>query len=159
MVPGPTPTNVKDTVSGPEPLDGRSFTYTQRGVYVPKVTVTDGQGRQTTVSAIVQVYDVAALDTVLQAKWGAMRDALRAGDITGAVTHIVADARDEYQAAFQIIAARLPAIDTILTDLALVRMGEGTALYQATRTDAGLVKVFDVRFAVDEDGVWRIERF
>jgi len=38
-------------------------------------------------------------------------------------------------------------------------MGEGTALYQATRTDAGLVKVFDVRFAVDEDGVWRIERF
>jgi len=140
-------------------LDGRSFTYTQRGVYVPKVTVTDGQGRQTTVSAIVQVYDVAALDTVLQAKWGAMRDALRAGDITGAVTHIVADARDEYQAAFQIIAARLPAIDTILTDLALVRMGEGTALYQATRTDAGLVKVFDVRFAVDEDGVWRIERF
>ena len=26
-------------------------------------------------------------------------------------------------------------------------------------TDAGLVKVFDVRFAVDEDGVWRIERF
>ena len=140
-------------------LDGRSFTYTQPGVYVPQVTVTEAQGRQTTVNAIVQVYDVAALDTVLLAKWRAMRDALRAGDISGAVTHIVADARDEYRAAFQIIATRLPAIDTILTDLALVRMGEGAALYQATRTDAGLVKVFDVRFAVDEDGVWRIERF
>ena len=91
--------------------------------------------------------------------WSTAMDALRAGDIARAVTHIVADARDEYQAAFQIVAARLPAIDTILTDLTLVRLAEGTALYQATRTDAGLVKVFDVRFAVDEDGLWRIERF
>ena len=140
-------------------VEGRQFTYPQPGVYVPRATVTNGGGQPVTLTAVVPVYDGAALDGLLQAKWQALRDALRAGDIARAVTHIVADARDEYQAAFQIVAARLPAIDTILTDLTLVRLAEGTALYQATRTDAGLVKVFDVRFAVDEDGLWRIERF
>ena len=140
-------------------LDGQQFTYPQPGMYVARATVTDSRGRPVTPTAVVQIYDVGALDGLLQAKWRALKDALRAGDIARAVTHIVADARDEYQAAFQIVAARLPAIDTILTDLTLVWLADSTALYQATRTDAGLVKVFDVRFAVDEDGLWRIERF
>jgi len=145
-------------VTGPS-LDGQSFTYSRPGLYVPTAIVTDLEGRQVAARAVVQVYDVAALDALLQSKWRGLKDALRAGDVPGAVRYIVAESRDEYQTAFQMIAASLPAIDGILTDLTLVRIRDGTALYQATRTDAGLAKVFDVRFAVDEDGLWRVERF
>ena len=140
-------------------LDTRTFLYAAPGVYVPTATAVGPNGQPASVSTVVQVSDPAALDGVLIAKWRAMRDALRVGDIAEAVTRIVADARDDYRAAFQAIAPRLPAIDTILTDIALVEIGDGSALYEAVRTDDGLVKVFDVRFAIDDDGVWRVEGF
>src|SRR5438874_8250038 len=136
-----------------------SHTYTRPGLYVATATATDPEGRQTTATTLVHAYDVGALDTLLQAKWRGLKDALRAGEVARAVGYIGADSRDDYATAFQIIATRLPAIDTILTDLTLVRVGDGSALYRATRTDAGLVRGFDVRFAADADGVWRIERF
>ena len=136
-----------------------SYTYTRPGLYVATATATDPEGRQTTATTLVHAYDVGALDTLLQAKWRGLKDALRAGEVARAVGYIGADSRDDYATAFQIIATRLPAIDTILTDLTLVRVGDGSALYRATRTDAGLVRGFDVRFAADADGVWRIERF
>ena len=140
-------------------LAGQRFIYTRPGLYVATATATDPEGRQTTATTLVHAYDVGALDTLLQAKWRGLKDALRAGEVARAVGYIGADSRDDYATAFQIIATRLPAIDTILTDLALVRVGDGSALYRATRTDAGLVRGFDVRFAADADGVWRIERF
>jgi sugar lactone lactonase YvrE len=144
--------------AGPS-LSGQRFTYARPGSYVATAKATDREGRQVTASALVQAYDVTALDTLLRAKWRALRDALRAGDVARALTYIGTGSRDEYQAAFQIIAARLPAIDTILTDLTLVRIGDGSARYRALRTDARLPRSFEVRFAVDEDGVWRLERF
>jgi hypothetical protein len=144
--------------TGPK-LDGQTFTYTQPGLYFPTATITDVQGNQFTATAFVQLYDSLALDALLQGKWRAMKDALRAVDIASAVTHIVGDMRADYAAAFRIIAARLPNIDAILTDLVLLEVRDGTAIYEATRTDAGLVKLFEARFAIDNDGVWRIEAF
>jgi len=140
-------------------IEGQTFTYTQPGIYVPSLTITDPLGNQTIIRAMVQVFDLAALDAFLQAKWRAMKDALRAGDIPAAVAQIVADTRADYQTAFQLITPRLPAIDGILTDITLEEVRDGTARYSATRTDAGLVKIFDVLFALDEDGIWRIEAF
>jgi hypothetical protein len=144
--------------AGPS-LAGQRFIYARPGLYVATATATDPEGRQVTATTLVHAYDVGALDTLLQAKWRGLKDALRAGEVARAVAYVGADARDDYQTAFQIIATRLPAIDAILTDLTLVRVGDGSALYRATRTDAGLVRGFDVRFAADADGVWRIERF
>ena len=145
-------------LTGPT-LDGQSFTYIQPGLYFPTANVTDTRGNRFTATTLVQVHDVAALDTLLQGKWRAMKDALRAGDIARAVTHIVADSRADYEAAFGVIAARLPNIGAILTDVGLIEVRNDSAIYEATRTDGGVVKSFEVRFALDDDGVWRIEAF
>lgn len=140
-------------------LESRSFSYLQPGVYFPTATVTDVRGSRVILRTMVQVYDTLSLDALFQGKWRAMKDALRAGDIARALLQIVADARTDYEAAFQAISTQLPTIDSILTDPRLVDVRDGAALLRATRTDDSVVKIFDVRFALDEDGVWRIEAF
>jgi PKD repeat protein len=144
--------------TGPD-LETATFAYTQPGVYVPTATAIDTDGNRVSASTVVQVVSPAALDTVLRAKWNTMRDALRTGDIVGAVSHIVADARDGYVTAFHAIAARLAGIDAILTDVTFAEARGAALVYHATRTDDGVVKLFEVRFVMDTDGIWRVEAF
>jgi len=166
VVGGPVPTAIDLDLqgdgsvdfSGPS-LDGQTFTYLQPGLFVPTVRVTVANGNQFIARTVLQVLDQAALDALLQAKWTGMKDALRAGDIPGALTRIAFRSRSRYDEAFRAIAAQLPNIDTILTNAMLVEVRNGVATYQATRTDAGVDKVFDIRVVVDGDGIWRIEAF
>jgi hypothetical protein len=140
-------------------LDQFPFTFTQPGVYLASATVTTAQGSQVTASALVQVFDTTQLDDLLRSKWAAMKNALRIGDINAALTQIAQRARSRYHEGFQIISARLPNIDQILTDISLVEFRENEAIYDATRIDDGLPMAFEVRFVIDGDGVWRVRSF
>jgi sugar lactone lactonase YvrE len=140
-------------------VEDHPVTYGRPGVYVARARVTDGAGQVATVSAVVQVFDPGGLDTLLRARWDAMRDALRRGDVAAGVGHIVVRRRADYETAFRVLAASLPAIDTILTDLRPVSVRNASALYEMRRTDDGVLRSFEVRFAVDGDGVWRVEAF
>ena len=140
-------------------LEGRTFIYAQPGLYLPRVTVTDTQGQRVTARTVVQVFDRTALDTLLQSKWMAMKDALRAGDIPRALTHIATRSRPRYDALFRVLAARLPSIETILTGLTLDEVGDQEAFYEMVRIDAEVTKSFEIRFSVDEDGIWRLRMF
>ncbi len=135
------------------------FTYVQPGVYVPVVRVTDAQGQRTTVPGVIQVFDRAGLDALLQAKWTSMRDSLRRGDIAQALTQISGRSRSRYQQAFTALLPDLPAVDAILTDVRFVRARGLEAIFEMSRTDAGMLKSFEVRFNVDPDGFWRVRSF
>lgn len=140
-------------------LEGQSFLYPAPGLYLPTVAVTDTTGATYTATAVLQVYDRTALDTMLQGKWTTMKDALRRGDTSAALQLIVSSARPRYQAAFTTLAADLPTIDSILTNLTFVRVRGQEAIYEMVRTDAGVVKSFEIRFGVDVDGLWRLRAF
>jgi glucose/arabinose dehydrogenase len=140
-------------------LDEYVATYAQPGVYVARAIVTDTGGAAATATAVVQVFDGAALDGQLRAKWGAMKEALRRGDIATGVSHIVQRRRSDYETAFRLLGSSLPAIDTLLTDITLEQVRNAAALYEMRRTDDGVPKSFQVRFAIDGDGVWRLEAF
>lgn len=144
--------------AGPN-LNGQTFTYSLPGLYLPTASITDAQGRRVTASGVVQVFGATAIDTLLQPRWRTMKDALRVGDIPRAVTNITARTRADYEAAFNIISASLPNIDSILTDIALMEIRNAAAIYEMTRVDDGIPMSFGVRFAIDEDGLWRIEAF
>ena len=144
--------------AGPR-LDGQVFTYTQPGLYTPLVTVIDAQGHRATVPAVIQVFDRAILDGLLQSKWMALRDALRRGDVGQALTQISAGARSRYQQAFTTLTPDLPAVDSILTDVRFIRVRGPEAIFEMSRTDAGILKSFEVRFHVDADGFWRVRSF
>jgi hypothetical protein len=140
-------------------LTEQPFTFAQPGVYVAAATATDVHGNQLAANAVVQVLDAAELDRILQARWLAMKDALRAGDISAALQQIITRARPVYEEGFQIISAQLPIIDEILTPVSLVRIGNNEAVYKASRTDDGIPMSFEVRFAMDVDGFWRVGSF
>ena len=144
--------------TGPR-LDGRVFTYTQPGLYVPLVTVTDAQGHRATVPAVIQVFDRAVLDGLLQSKWTALRDALRRGDVGQALTQVSGRSRSRYQQAFSTLTPDLPALDSILTDVRLIRVRGPETIFEMSRVDAGILKSFEVRFHVDVDGFWRVRSF
>jgi hypothetical protein len=139
-------------------LDGLRFTYGQSGVFLAAATVSGAAGSHLG-TTLVQVYDRVELEAVLQARWLALRNALRAGDIEGALQLVSAGARARYRAAFEALAADLPQIDAILGGLTFVRAWGPEAVFEMQRTDDGALKAFEVRFAVDEDGLWRVSSF
>jgi parallel beta-helix repeat protein len=140
-------------------LGGEVVIYDRPGLYAPTAAFTDARGIRRVARALVHVADRTSLDTLLQAKWTGLKDALRAADIPQALAHISARARVRYDEAFRAIARRLSGIDAILTDLTLDAIGNGLAIYQAARTDRGVPRLFEVRFAVGDDGLWRLDSF
>jgi len=144
--------------SGPS-LDGHSFVFAAPGLYFPQATVTDAAGVTSVSTTVVQVRAAGQLDALLQAKWAGMKDSLRNSDIPGALQFIVESARPGYEEAFRAIAASLPQIDAILTAISPVSSHNAIAIYDAERTDDGSPTLFEVRFAIDSDGIWRLQSF
>ena len=140
-------------------LENETFVFTVPGMYIATAVVTERDGTQTRSQAVVEVVDRSALDAILQAKWSGMKDALRASDIARALTFVVERRQADYDTALRLLAADLPVIDTILTDISLVEVRPASAIYEMTRADDGLLKSFEIRFAVESDGVWRLEAF
>lgn len=140
-------------------LDGQAFIYDRPGLYTPTVTLTDPQANRVTARTIVQVLEPVALDTLLRAKWAALKDALRTGDIPRALTFVYTQARPRYEGLLRLLGPRLAGIDSILTDITVDEFAASEVFYGMTRTDDGVPLVFEVRFAVDDDGIWRLRSF
>jgi hypothetical protein len=88
-----------------------------------------------------------------------MKDALRAGDIPLALTNLAVPSRPRYEALFRVLSPRLQNIDAFLTDLTLDEVGDDEAFYEMARTEGGITKSFEIRFSIDEDGIWRLRMF
>jgi hypothetical protein len=139
-------------------LEGVRILYPQPGVYLAEATATTPSGPERA-TVIIQAFDGEDLQDLLQARWAAVKDALRKGDIEGALVFVSTGARARYRAAFEAIVADLPQIDTILGTLTFARAWGPEVVFTMPRSDGGAAKSFEVRFAVDADGVWRLRAF
>jgi hypothetical protein len=141
-------------------IDGAAFTYTAPGLYLPAATAIDASGASHTATAVVQVTDRSAFEGLVQARWGAMKDALRSGDIAAASQLIIPSARDRYAELFTALAGDMGDIDSILTPLSLVTVRNSIAVFEMLRTDDdGVQRSYEVRCALDDDGIWRLRAF
>ena len=165
---GPVPARVELDIDGDgrvefdgPSLDGRTFTYSAPGLYVPVVKVTDAQGVVATARAVVQVLDAAGLDTVLQPKWAALRDALGRADVPAAVALFAGASRDAYRDQLAALAGvgALPQIAADLGAIRPVRVHDRAAEYELRAVQQGTSYSFHVLFVVDTDGVWRLRAF
>jgi len=135
--------------------DAVSHTYNQEGLFFPTLTVTDDLGNKTSATTIVNVF--ALPDLV--AKWNAMKDALRIGDIDGALSFIAEESRERYQEVFTVISSQLSQIDLFLTDINLLTVEGNQAEFEMLRISSGVEVSFYVLFVRDNDGIWRIRTF
>ena len=140
-------------------LEGQTFVYNSPRLYYPTVTVTDTSGGTHTTDAIIQVIDPAELDSLLQSKWIGMKNALRSGNIAGAVNYIVKSKRASYQTVFNNLTVPLANIDQVLPNITFVEQRGLNVEYETLRFDGANLISYLVVFVIDEDGVWRIKFF
>ncbi len=131
------------------------FTYAREGTFHPTVTMTDVSGRRFTASAVVGVFSLASLVQ----QWNDMKAALKRGDIPGALGFIASQSRARYRQVFQVLAADLPNVENILTDIRPMEARPNEVIFEMVRVDGGVEKSFDIRFVRDDDGAWRLRSF
>jgi hypothetical protein len=135
---------------GPD-LQDYTFIYEQPGIYMATVHATDIDGQTHSATAVVEVYDLVALDHRLQAVWGSFKDAARQGDVMSAASLLHSESRDAYADQLRLLRPQtLAAIDTYLTSI---------AEYEMLRDRDGTTLSFAIWFRVDQDGIWRLFRF
>lgn len=88
-----------------------------------------------------------------------MRDALRRGDVEGAVQFIAVRSRDEFRSDFSSVAPFLPTLAGTLPDIRLVAMRGNLLEYELLDVEDGTTWSYYVEVVRDEDGVWRIAFF
>jgi hypothetical protein len=163
---GPVPTTINlDLVGdgtvdfGGPSLEGQTFTYPEPGLFFPTVTLTDADGNQHTASAVVQVYDQPTLDSLLQAKWTGMKDALQQEDTPAALQFIASRNRDVYKELFAELAPELPKVGANLGDIRIIRIRVDLAEYELLVVEDGQTISYYVEFIKDTDGLWRVNSF
>jgi hypothetical protein len=140
-------------------LEGVTVTFAEPGLYYPSIRVTDTNGALYEARGMVQILDFSQLDLLLQSKWNAMKNALRAGDTASAASYIVRTKQAFYQNIFNNFTISFSAIDQYLPDLTFVEQWHNTVEYEITRTEGPDQVTYMVLFTIDDDGVWRIKFF
>jgi hypothetical protein len=138
-------------------LAGVTVTFADAGLYFPAVQVTENGGIVRTAIAMVQIFDQTQLNTMLQAKWSALKTVLRQGDINTALSYILTRRRATYQNMFSALSIPFANIDQLLTSINFVRVRGIDAEYEMSVIKEGNEYSYMVLFSIDEDGVWRIK--
>ena len=132
---------------------------TEKGIYIFTVQATDEENNTYTDTVAVQVLDRDELDARLQAKWEAMKTAMPVGDVEEAVQFFAINNQDVFRQQFTALSTMLPAIVTDMESCTLVDIQENRAVYDLRTVRNGETYSFQVLFARDRDGIWRIVNF
>jgi sugar lactone lactonase YvrE len=122
-------------------LDGQAFTYTQPGLHFPRATVTDAQGKQSTVTAVVNVEDPQTVTTRFQGLWTSLKARLGAGDIPGGLARLAPSLQPRCQAVFQPLGIDLPAVAArlgALSSTSFTSVGIASAAGSSRRCSCGV---------------------
>jgi hypothetical protein len=137
-------------------------TFTQPGLYIPKVIVTDTVGDTFDATAVVLVEDTVAFEAMLNAQWTGMMDALAQGDIEQALMHIHSRKRDVMRHDWTVLKDHLGELAATFDVPLQLTDGQGfrVVAQSATSIMMGTVQFpLEVEFVLDTDGQWRIRSY
>jgi hypothetical protein len=133
-------------------LKNVTHSYDKAGLFLPIVTAHSESGETHRLTTLVHA--LSPPDLISQ--WTAMKTALRGGDVEGALRYIAWDSRSRYREIFRSLTVEPAKIDSVLTDLRVVKIGGRDAECEPTMENAYRTS-FD-SFA-DYDGVWCVRTF
>jgi hypothetical protein len=148
-------------LQGPD-LSEHIVTFTQPGLYLPKVRVTDIMGNTFEGTAVVQVLDLVAFEVMLNAEWSGMMGALAQGDIEQALSHILVRKREVMRHDWTVLKDHLGELAAIFSVPLHLTDGQGFRVVAQSATPLILGNVqfpLEVEFILDTDGQWRIRSF
>lgn len=140
-----------------------SAELTTPGLHYISAQVTDDLGTTHTDTVAVLGLDRQALDTLLQAKWSAMKARLTAGDIAGALDYHSRASRDDYEVIYTGLGDQLPQFVQEMQAIEMIYATDGFAKYRIRRDEIiqgqNYSITYYIYFGADESGVWRIDRY
>ncbi len=146
---------------GPDLLE-QNVTFTQPGLYQPKVIVTDDAGDTFEATAVVLVEDPVAFEDMLNAEWSGMMDALVQGNIEQALTHIHSRKREVMGHDWTVLKDHLGELATTFNVPLQLTDGRGRRVIGASAhpiTMGAIQFPLEVEFVLDTDGQWRIRNY
>jgi hypothetical protein len=146
---------------GPD-LRGQHVTYTQPGLYFPRVSVTDSEGHVFVATAVILVEEAAALEARLNLEWSSMMAALAHGNIEEALTYIVSRKRDVMRHDWMVLKGHLQDLAATFSVPLHLTDGQGKRIVAQGGAPLMLGAVefpLEVEFILDADGLWRIRNF
>jgi hypothetical protein len=146
---------------GPDLLE-QIVIYTQPGLYLPKVIVTDNMGHVLEATAVVQVEDALVVEARLNINWSNMMAALAQGEIEHALSFIVLSKREVMRHDWTVLKDHLGELaETFAVPIHLTDgQGKRIVAQAATPLTLGAVQFpLEVEFILDVDGQWRIRSF
>jgi hypothetical protein len=133
------------------------------GWYFITAEVGDEAGNIYTYTLALLAVHPTMLDTVLQARWGAMKQTLASRDIPRAVQNFTDETKGLYQGIFTVLSDQLPQLTQEMQALELISVVDHTAKYRIRRTQfAGgqmMTITYYLYFQVDSNGLWKILRY
>jgi len=136
-------------------LKDLTHSYDTAGLFFPIITAHSASGEVHKLTTLIHAFSPPDLIS----QWTAMKAVLRAGDVEGALRYIAWDSRSRFREVFRNLTVEPAKIDSVLTDLHVVKIGSDDADCEMLRTDNGRRRSYFVRFVRDYDGVWRVRTF
>lgn len=139
------------------PGDPIELTYTGVGLRQARVVVYDnaGQGHEQRVSFVL--LDLATVDRSIHAVWGAMNEALAAGDKAGAMSYLSEQAKETYGPVFDALMPRMGEIVASYSEPRRSLVMQTYAEYGVNRALNGVNRLFLIGCVTNEFGQWQIE--
>ncbi|MBI2964139.1 MAG: hypothetical protein HYY35_10325 [Deltaproteobacteria bacterium] len=132
-------------------------TYTQPGLYHPRLTITDIAGTTVRADLAIEVASLDARDALFLSVWDPMNDALVRGDVATALGYLNARAREKYGPIFDDLRSDMPGIVASYSRPQRVSTDPEILEYAINRTIDGVNQIFFVYLLRDADGVWRLD--
>jgi parallel beta-helix repeat protein len=133
------------------------------GLYFLTVEATDYAAYIYTYTVAVLVVDRTTLDTVLQARWDGMKQALANRDIAQAMQYFTDETKGLYQELFTLLFDQLPQLMQEMQSLELIAVEDNAATYRIRRTQPYggqlLTITYYAYFRPDRYGLWKILRY
>lgn len=136
---------------------------TSEGIYRFTAEAPDAQGEMCSNELAIVVFGRQELDTLLQAKWHGMKSKLGIGAVEEALGYFREKSRDNYRNIFNALVNELPQIVSGMQDIEMVAAQGNRAEYRISRVHnidgAPVTVTYTIYFVLDEDGIWRLDRF
>lgn len=145
-----------DTTGMTPSVPGR-ITFSNPGVYRPRVVLTDATGAVYEQTLTVVIKDRATYSNLVKEAWNRFTRALAAGDKQSALEMLNGGAPDRYRGVFDTLEASLPQIVANWSTPRAGRMGEDIAELTVARNIDGVKRLFFIYLLRDRKGIWRVD--